>query len=291
MDPMLAMMGGNVDEEQMALMAQMLRGQSGTGGRLSTSTIEPVARQGRQMQSDALGTANQVGLSRYRNKAIEEQQKDREARVLTAALAAQAKGKEGKKYKLSDSAAKNFRERIETIGTIKDLSTAFRDDYAGTIPLAGDVENWVANQGIGTEGMKAQSQWWGDWKKFYENIERNRLFGSALTDSEQRQWKASNITPNMDPDQIRSRLETLNRLSQKMAAYEANDLTLRGHGDYAQEMIESLDILPREAFDDLKGYMQNVGKSVRGSEYPKSFLQDMSDEELLRMRDELSGGR
>lgn len=285
MDPFLAMMGQVPDEKQAALMAQMLRGQSGLGGRLSTSTIQPVQRQGLAMQDMAQSQAQSVGQAKYRNDLIEEQAKAREARVLTSALSAANNQKP--QYKLSDSAAKSFRERVETLGTINTLSQRFRDEFSGSVPMLGEVENWVANKGLGTEGMKAQSQWWGDWKKFYENIERNRLFGSALTDSEQRQWKASNITPDMSPEQIRSRLRILDLLNKKMAAYEANDLALRGHEDYAREMTTAIGTLPPEAFEDLSGYMQQVEEELQKRRYPHAELDDLSLEELIRMREEL----
>ena len=293
MDPFTAMMSmEDLPEEQLRALANQLRGTAATGGQLSTSTIEPVQQQAKLMQLQSNDQAQRIGLQNAKKAELEERKAQREANRLEKAMdrqarlmAASMKAKGDKGYKLSDTAAKKFRDRAETIGVIRDLSNSFEDDYAGSIPFLGEAENWLANKGVGTDKQKGQSEWWGNWKKFYENIERNRLFGSALTDSEQRQWRASNITPDMEAGQIRSRLKVLNDLSQKAAAFEAKDLTLRGHGEYAQEMMEAQGILPRSAFDDLDSFMEQKSTAVSKGAYPNKAgeFDGMSDEELLRM--------
>lgn len=51
-------------------------------------------------------------------------------------------------------------------------------------------------------GQQRADEWWADYRAQFENIERNRLFGSALTDSERKLWNKSNIERGMRDEDI-----------------------------------------------------------------------------------------
>jgi len=298
MDPFLAMMGQLPDEQEQIMMAQMLRGQAAAGGQLSTSSIAPVAKQGGLMQQQAAGQAEGVGLARYREKMLEEQAANREAANMRAVMQAQSrlaaaasKAKEKDYFKLSDSAAGKFQDKLEDNSAVKGLTARFQDDFAGSIPVFAEFENALSNRGIGTEGMRKQAQWWGDWKKYYENPVRHRLFGSALTTGEQQQWYASNINPNMKPDEIRRRLGVLDLMSKKVAAYEANLLMKRNiDPEYVRDAVSTLGIIPEDEWDDLPGYMNKLTKQIAEFDTPKD-LKSMSLEELQEARRIARGGQ
>ena len=232
----------DLPEKEQLRLAEALRGRSATGAQLSTSTIEPVSAQGTLMQKMAQDTAQQVGLQNYRKRSLEEQGKDREA-LLVKALAS-AKGKKGDDWtvKWSNSALEKFQEDANTAHTITGLTARWDDKYARTIPGSGPLEEWLGgNLGV-TEDMQAMASWWSDYKRDYENILRHGLFGSALTDSEKAEWKKANISSNMPPELVRSKLETLNRITMSKA--------LRG-------LRSALDrnMSPAYAYDTFQGYV------------------------------------
>ncbi len=290
MDPLVGMMSTEeLEDEKLRAMAAQLRGGSSTGARLSTSSLEPVQAQGRLMQNQANLRAQQIGLMQYRGEA-------NRAREL-AALAT-ASGRADKWTSVaSQSSLDKFEKQLDTAGAVNSIYSNFRDDFAGTPFGIGVLENTLTSLGGGTEAMEAQQLWWSNWKGFYENIERNGLFGSALTDSEKAEWKKANLSESMGADQIRAKLDIIRRFIQKKAATKvANRIDRNWDAPSVIRMATRSGALPEGALQSreaLDGYIGTLNASLTG-EQPSSAdfrklregegddsIRELSDEDLL----------
>lgn len=296
MDPMMALMGQVPDESQMEMMAQMLRGRSADGGRLSTSTIEPVAKQGLFMQGQAQDVAQNMGLTRYRQKMLEAQDKDREARVLTAALASQARANKGSDksqfHSISGSRADKIYADTEKAATVMSLGAALpREFNKSGVPLWGTIKQMAANTApIFTDKETEQDvDTLRQWNMEYNNILRNGIFGSALTASEAAAWRAASINENMQPEQIERNTRNINAIIQHKAARKA--LALINEGRDPQWLYDTYSgVLPDEFWADPRGWAATANEQVRAiGEQGGGGVQELSDEELERMIREAGG--
>ena len=151
-------------------------------------------------------------------------------------------------------AQKQLTEASEMADATQNFSSTFQDDYAGyKIPAVGDVHNWLK---LTFGDDSGQAQWWQAYD-LHQNIIRNKLFGAALTKTEQTAWNKAAINIRMDPEQVklnlarRAELE-LKGLNRLMSGYAA--------GKYSQEQIEAFTgrtIPPPEALKS-----PGVGSSV-----------------------------
>jgi hypothetical protein len=112
-----------------------------------------------------------------------------------------------------EKAAKTFPEGAankltEDVGQVEALSRAlggFQDDFAGSFLTGAES----ALQGAGLDfGMATPGQrnWWADFNST-DNIIRNKLFGSTLTDGEKAAYLATTIAPYTDPQIIKENLQ------------------------------------------------------------------------------------
>lgn len=122
------------------------------------------------------------------------------------------------------------------------LMAGFNDNYAGQ-PLTGRMMNAVGR----TFGDNGQAQWWQDYDA-QANIVRNELFGSALSEGEQRAWEQAAINPGMNPKQIKANLNRQNEIVTK-ALRRLSDVYRKG--GYNQEQINS--IMPSGSIDATVG--------------------------------------
>jgi hypothetical protein len=86
----------------------------------------------------------------------------------------------------------------------EDIAT-FEQQYAAKFPNASGEERVAA------------ANWWRDYKRNSEIIERHGLFGSALTASEQAQWSAADINPSLSDQAIKSSIERRNKIIREKA--------------------------------------------------------------------------
>lgn len=111
----------------------------------------------------------------------------------------------------------------------------FKDEFSG-YGRGGDSMMWIARNlpvltGPTTEGA---ATWWQDYDR-YKNTVRNELFGSALTEAEQRAFESADITPNMDPKQIRANLARQKDATKSALAKTTRALTASGYNPEAVE--------------------------------------------------------
>ena len=101
-----------------------------------------------------------------------------------------------------------------------DFSKTWKDEYAGTAPLIGEVESKTGRYTGGP--AEAMSRWWQAYNNWTINIRRD-LFGTALTAPEKELFNEANIFSGMPPSVVRYNLKrqkramalALNRLKEK----------------------------------------------------------------------------
>lgn len=289
MDPYQALMSmEDIPEEQLRMLAQQLRGTAATGGQLSTSTIEPVQAQARLMQTQANQQAQNVGLQNFRKKQLaqmKEMNDDDNKYRLTAAMAKARGDVDGKDWvnKPSASALTKFEDEAKKVGSVDMLVSSFRPEFVGSIPMGGLAENWMTDNLLGdnaSETMKRQAEFWRNFNRYYNNIERHELFGSALTAPETAAWKAANVGPNASASEVQRAMETLDSISKKLAAKSSlNALNKNYSPKYVYDNYA--DVLPAEVFeteDTLRQYIQGLSNKMKGG-----GADQYSTEELMQM--------
>jgi hypothetical protein len=106
--------------------------------------------------------------------------------------------------------SKSLDDLYDRATTIRSLSDSFNPEYSG--PTMGARTN--VGQYIGTDSNAVD--WWKNYRKQSELTERHAMFGSALTEQEQKAWHASDIDPKMKSDVIQRNLATRAALAEKI---------------------------------------------------------------------------
>lgn len=138
-------------------------------------------------------------------------------------------------YKYTEAKTKDERQfeitdQPKQMMAILEAERNYDPAFAPNVPGTAGLENLVgATAGIpSTELVERQAEFWRTWKFHNELEQRHELFGSALTESEQREWRAATINPNMKPDQIQRHLTQRADLARRMAEFEVARLALKG---------------------------------------------------------------
>lgn len=111
----------------------------------------------------------------------------------------------------------------------------FKDEFAG-YGRGGDTMMFIARNLPILAGPTTESAatWWQDYDR-YKNTVRNELFGSALTEAEQRAFESADITPNMKPEIIRANLKRQKDATKSALAKTTTALTASGYNPEAVE--------------------------------------------------------
>tara|TARA_R110002020_G_scaffold230092_5_gene440884 strand:+ start:7083 stop:8120 length:1038 start_codon:yes stop_codon:yes gene_type:complete len=126
---------------------------------------------------------------------------------------------------------KEFEATAALTDNTNELVSSYRPEYAGgTVPGGGSLSNYVSREApiLASDEMKAKQNWWANYKKQRELTERHELFGSALTATEQEQWRQATINPNMEDSQIQTSINTMQRLQNKIAKKAAGNAAIKG---------------------------------------------------------------
>lgn len=137
-----------------------------------------------------------------------------------------AKAADGKT--LNNTAFKSLTEARDGANTATRLLQSFKPEYGkqGFLGLGGDAS--LAVKGVFGRD-KDTVQWWKNYRRDSELVERNALFGAALTEHEQKSWQNATISPGMDDDVIRRNLATREALARKVLGNTQQDLIDAGH--------------------------------------------------------------
>lgn len=122
---------------------------------------------------------------------------------------------------LSPSQMKILNENTETVARISDFDKDFSDDMTGPKGYL----NAETGGKFFRDDPDAQrtAEWWRNFRAF-DNIERHKLFGSALTAPEKMEWKRTTVSPLSSPEQVRTAIATRKRLAEKAFTIHANNM-------------------------------------------------------------------
>ena len=269
MDPYLAMMSmQQLPEEKLRTMARKLRGQSMDAAALATSSIPEVSQQGRDMQRGARETARDIGY-----------QQNRGLSAAVDALTASQKGSEELGFsKMSNTATEKFENAAQDINNLLDTIDNYRPEYQSIFPTRGlgNLENALASTtGIGDED---QATWWSTLKYLYELPTRNKLFGSALTNTEQAEWNRASPSPGDTAEVTQRKLRILKKIaSDKGRKMYETGKAKRMPADYLEATLGG--VMERVGGRPSIG----VGETIRGEFSGGGGLEGMSTEELMEL--------
>jgi hypothetical protein len=119
-------------------------------------------------------------------------------------LAAKGAGKEGGAgpgKTLTPATMMKLGEMEQSAGSTARLLDDFKDNFAGgkgyMMERAGQIPF------VDTDS----EEWWRNYRKEAELVQRHNLFGATLTGAEGRAWRAADIAPDMKPATIRDNLQ------------------------------------------------------------------------------------
>lgn len=102
-----------------------------------------------------------------------------------------------------------FTKAQSALEMAKGFEGSFKDEYAGQ-PVIGGAVNAAGNVFGDDSG---QSAWWKNYQT-NKNETRNALFGGALTPTEQAEYDKQDISPGMNPGEVRKKLKRQSELAE-----------------------------------------------------------------------------
>lgn len=121
-------------------------------------------------------------------------------------------------------------EARDNAATMDRMLTSFKPEYAGkgVLGVGADMQlDASARLGVDNESV----QWWKNYRKQAQLVERHAMFGASLTVGEQAAWASADISPGMDPKIIEDNLKTRAELTRKVLEYTRKDMIDAGHSD------------------------------------------------------------
>jgi hypothetical protein len=131
---------------------------------------------------------------------------------------------------LAPSVVKNITEARDNALTIASLSGSFKPEFAGkgVLGLGADMQMSASgNLGADTDAV----EWWKNYRKQAELIERHALFGAALTPTEQASWRSADIGPGMDAKVVARNLATREKFTKQVLEAARQDSIDAGHSE------------------------------------------------------------
>jgi hypothetical protein len=133
---------------------------------------------------------------------------------------------------LPPTAMNDLAAKAEIVDTTQRLVDTFKEGYGGKTIL-GEASNTMGRV-LGDD--TGQAQWWQDYQ-LHQNVVRNKLFGSALTPTEAKQWERAAVNPRMDEGEIKKNLARRAELERKGFERMMGGYT---KGGYNVEQIEAV---------------------------------------------------
>lgn len=139
---------------------------------------------------------------------------------------------------LPQAIVKSVTEARDNALTIDALQASFKPAFAGkgVLGMGADMQ-MTASGNIGAD--KDAVEWWKNYRKQAELIERHALFGAALTPTEQASWRSSDIGPGMNADVVARNLSTRKTMTQKILERARQDSIDAGHSETRVNAIAS----------------------------------------------------
>ena len=108
----------------------------------------------------------------------------------------------------------------------------------GKMPLYKTAEMALASYGIGTQEGKDAQRWWSEFRRQWDLVERNEMFGATLTPQEKASWKSATFGEEMTRDQIKDKLRIIHK-SSIWKLYQHRE-ALRASGFYDDQQIDAI---------------------------------------------------
>lgn len=125
---------------------------------------------------------------------------------------------------------------VDVRDTLNRLTSSFKDGY-GNHQILGGAVPWAEKKlGKLSGAPEGIGDWWADFQSM-DNVVRNQLFGSALTEHEKRAYAATTVSPGMDSEQIK---KNLNRRLQIIKAATARQQNFLKKNGYDPEAVDAL---------------------------------------------------
>lgn len=137
------------------------------------------------------------------------QKKQAEIAKLNKEAADAGKGKELTKPLLED-----FEKKGGAVEQMVNLKSSFRPEYAGKIPVFGELERRFKEMLPMNQEDREFVLWWKDYQDRI-NVIRNELFGSALTDPERIEFEKAMVKLTTEPELVMQYLEKAERLAKQ----------------------------------------------------------------------------
>ena len=117
-------------------------------------------------------------------------------------------------------------EQMDIFNALDRAVSNWNDGYSGNA-LTGGMETVIQRMfgGIGTPG---QAEWWSDFRST-DNLIRNQMFGSALTETEKKAYEATTISERTDPKVARERLAKRRAIIQQALRRRARTMAANGY--------------------------------------------------------------
>jgi hypothetical protein len=131
---------------------------------------------------------------------------------------------------LSGSVVKQLQEVGDNAVTLANLSNTFKDNFANKGILGAGADSQLSlSATLGKD--KDSVDWWKNYRKQAELVERHASFGASLTPGEQESWRSADIGPGMHPDVIKRNLQTRANLAARMLENSRQDAIDAGHSE------------------------------------------------------------
>lgn len=130
--------------------------------------------------------------------------------------------------------------QVDARDALQRALSGFKDDYGGHT-IIGGLSNTMQSL-IGT-GPAGQRDWWADFNST-DNLIRNNLFGSALTETEKKAYEATTISPAMRPAEIKKNLTRRLAIVKGALNRQASFLKKNKYDpDAVDELVSPLDLM------------------------------------------------
>ena len=151
----------------------------------------------------------------------------------------------GKGKPLDNAARDDLTKASSGVLELTELVKSFDPSFGGFILEGkGDFDNWMKRNlpdMLGGKDEKGQAQWWQRYQQF-ANLERNKLFGAALTPGEAAEFNKAMINPGMKPDQITANLARQRDVATKALSRIVNSMVAQGANREAIEAATGISL-------------------------------------------------
>ena len=181
-------------------------------------------REAMQLMDQSKQTASR--LQQANRQAQLDEQKFRKTEAEIAKLNEEA-AQSGKGDKLTTQLLDDFRDMGGAVEQMVNLRASFKPEYAGKMPIVGDLQLKLANMVPMSQEDREFALWWKGYQDRINEI-RNELFGSALTDPERIEFEKAMIKLSTDPELVIQYLEKAEMLAKNKFLQEKSVVEEQG---------------------------------------------------------------